>query len=363
MAFIDNTYTPPSAMPDFLIRHATLRQLQVFEAIVRLGSFTRAAEELFLTQPTVSMQIKKLAESMGLPLFEHVGRSVKPTEAGLELYDACRVIFEKLANLEMTLADLKGMKRGRLRLGVISTAEYFAPATLGAFSQLHPGIDVSLKVTNRERIIERMQANEDDLYIMGQVPTGEMDVEAYPFAPNPLVVMAPRNHPLVGKKKIKFEEIANEPLIIREPGSGIRDVTLKLFQSKDLRPNVRMELGSNEAIKHAIVGGLGISILSLHTLNLEGVNGPVAILDVEGFPIPRQWYVVYPKGKELSLVAKAFLDFAIEHGPSLRELMITMWPALEGIQWCNNSKKAASSTSETRPKRKAAYKTAAAYQA
>jgi DNA-binding transcriptional LysR family regulator len=261
MPFSDNTYTPPSAMPDFLIRHATLRQLQVFEAIVRLGSFTRAAEELFLTQPTVSMQIKKLADAMGLPLFEHIGRNVRPTEAGQELYDACRVIFEKLANLEMKLADLKGMKRGRLRLGVITTAKYFAPETLGAFSQEHPGIDVSLKVTNRERIIERMQNNEDDLYIMGQAPTGEMDVEAYPFAPNPLVVMASRNHPLVGKKNIKFEDIASEPLIIREPGSGIRDVTLKLFESKGLRPNVRMELGSNEAIKHALVGGLGISIL------------------------------------------------------------------------------------------------------
>ena len=359
MPFSDNTYTPPSAMPDFLIRHATLRQLQVFEAIVRLGSFTRAAEELFLTQPTVSMQIKKLADAMGLPLFEHVGRNVKPTEAGQELYDACRTIFEKLANLEMKLADLKGMKRGRLRLGVITTAKYFAPETLGAFSQQHPGIDVSLKVTNRERIIERMQNNEDDLYIMGQAPSGEMDVEAYPFAPNPLVVMASRNHPLVGKKNIKFEDIANEPLIMREPGSGIRDVTLKLFESKGLRPNVRMELGSNEAIKHALVGGLGISILSLHTLTLEGANGPVAILDVQGFPIPRQWYLVHPKGKELSLVAKAFLDFAIEHGPNLRELMITMWPALQGIDWCNEAKDSASTAKKAKPKKKAAKKKAA----
>lgn len=347
MPHSERPFTSPSAMPDFLIRHATLRQLQVFEAIVRLGSFTRAAEELFLTQPTVSMQIRKLSDAMGLPLFEHVGRGVKPTEAGNELYEATCTIFEKLANLEMKLADLKGMKRGLLRLGVITTAQYFAPGTLGAFSQQYPGIDVSLKVTNRESILERMQNNEDDLYIMGQAPSGQFEVEAFPFAPNPLVVMVSRDHPLVGKKNIKFKEIADEPLILREPGSGIRDVTLKLFEAHGLRPNVRMELGSNEAIKHAIVGGLGISILSLHTLTLEGADGPVAMLDVEGFPIPRQWYLVYPKGKELSLVARAFLDFAVEYGPVLCERMTRIWPALKGIQWNISGQAAATANTVT----------------
>lgn len=324
----DHSYTPAAAMPDYLIRHATLRQLQVFEAIVRLGSFTRAAEELFLTQPTVSMQIKKLSDAMGLPLFEHVGRNVQPTEAGNVLYEACRNMFSTLANLEMKLADLKGMKRGRLRLGVITTAKYFAPEILGEFCQLYPGIDVALKVTNRDRILERMQANEDDLYVMGQAPASELEVESHPFAPNPLVVMAPRNHPLVGEKNIPLSRIAEEPFILREPGSGIRDITQRIFEAKGLRPRVRMELGSNEAIKHAIVGGLGLSILSLHTLTLEGTDGPVAILDVEGFPIHREWYLVHPKGKELSLVARAFLDFAIEHEPRIRENMEAMWPML-----------------------------------
>ena len=183
----ENGYTPAGAMPDYLIRHATLRQLQVFEAIVRLGSFTRAAEELFLTQPTVSMQIRKLTGAFGLPLFEHVGRNVEPTEAGLELYEACRRLFETLANLEMKIADLKGLKLGRLRIAVVTTAKYLAPEILGEFSRLYPGIDLALKVTNRERIIERMHNNEDDLYIMGQVPEAEVDVVAFPFAPNPLV--------------------------------------------------------------------------------------------------------------------------------------------------------------------------------
>ena len=324
----ENDYNPPISIPDYLIRHTTLRQLQVFEAIVRHGNFTRASEELFLTQPTVSMQVKKLADTISLPLFETVGRSVKPTQAGLELYEACRDIFESLTNLEMKIADIKGIKRGRLRLCVVTTAKYIAPELLGEFKQMHQGIEVSLKVTNRDSVLDRMQANEDDLYIMGQAPTEDIQVDAYAFAPNPLVIMAPHNHPLVGKKKIPLSVIAEEPLILREPGSGIRDASLRLFSEAGLRPNVSMELGSNEAIKHAIVGGLGLSILSLHTLTLEGSTGPVAVLDVEGFPIQRQWYMVHPKGKELSLVARAFLNYAIESEPKIRERLIQVWPGL-----------------------------------
>ena len=209
----DRSYTPPAAMPEYLIRHATLRQLQVFEAIYRLGSFTRAAEELHLTQPTVSMQIRKLTDALGVPLFEHVGRNVEPTEAGSELYAACRSIFETLANLEMKVSDLKGLKRGRLRMAVITTAKYLAPEMMGEFSRMHPGIELGLKVTNRENIINRMQANEDDLYIMGQAPAGEQEIESFLCAPNPLVMLAPRNHPLVGKKNISLKEIAKEPYI------------------------------------------------------------------------------------------------------------------------------------------------------
>ena len=327
----DTSYTPPVAMPDHLIRHATLRQLQVFEAIYRLGSFTRAAEELFLTQPTVSMQIKKITDAMGLPLFEHVGRTVQPTEAGNDLYDACRRIFETLTNLEMKMDDLKGMRRGRLHVAVITTAKYLVPEILGEFSQLYPGIDLVLKVTNRDRINERMAANEDDLYITGQLPEDEMEVQTYPFSPNPLVVMAPCDHPLVGKKKISLEDISKEEFLIREPGSGIRDATLKLFNAHGLKPKIRMELGSNEAIKHAIVAGLGISVLSLHTLTLDGADGPVAILDVDGFPIMRQWYIVHPKGKELSLVARTFLDFAIDSVPNIRERIGRTWPTLKDL--------------------------------
>lgn len=306
---------------EFLIRHATLRQLQVFEAIVRLGSFTKAAEELFLTQPTVSLQMKKLTDSVGLTLLEPIGRHTRATEAGQELYQACRTIFRALGNLESKFADLKGLRAGKVRLGVITTAKYFAPEMLGAFCNEYPGVDISLKVSNRERILERILAYEDDLYVLGEPPPGELELMSYPFAPNPLVVMAARNHSLVGKKNIPFERIAEEPFILREPGSGTREAIVRYFESHGLQPKVRLELGSNEAIKHAVVGGLGLAIQSLHVLTLEGVQGPVALLDVKGFPIRRQWYIVHPRNKELSLVAKAFLEFALAKGPNVTSFM------------------------------------------
>lgn len=321
----ENSPTPPGHM----LRHATFRQLQVFEAIYRLGSFTKAAEELFLTQPTASSQIKKLTEVAGLPLFEQVGRNVKPTEAGTHLYQACRQIFSALNHLEAKFDELKGLKRGRLRLAVITTAKYLTPEMLGDFSVLYPDIDLSLKVTNRDRVIERMLADEDDLYILGQAPEKDIEAEIYPFAPNPLVVMAPRHHPLVGQKNIPFEEIAKEPFIIREPGSGIRDATQRVFSDSGYKPKIRMELGSNEAIKHAVVGGLGLSVLSLHSLALEGSEGPLTVLDVQGFPIWRQWYLLHRKNKELSFVAKAFLRFAIHYEIKIRERMLRTWPGLK----------------------------------
>ena len=314
--------------PDRFIRYTTLRQLQVFEAIVRLGSFTRAAEELFLTQPTVSMQIKKLAETVGTPLFDHVGRNVQPTAAGRDVYQACRDVFRVLTDLETKLADLKGLKRGRLRLGVITTAKYFAPEILGAFCQRYPGIDVSLKVSNRERLLERLAVNDDDIYILGQPSEDAVGIESIPFAPNPLVILARRDHPLVGARDIPLSRIAEEQFLLREPGSGIRDAVLRRFADEGLRPRVRMELGSNEAIKHAIVGGLGISVLSLHTLTLEGTEGAVAILDVQGFPIRRRWYLVHSQGRGLSLVAKTFLEFALESEASIRARMEAMLPSV-----------------------------------
>ena len=293
------------------MRHSTLRQLEVFEAIARLGSFTRAAEELFLTQPTVSMQIKKLTEDVGLPLFEQVGKKVFLTDAGRELHKTCREIFKHFSHFEMTVADLKGLKQGALRLAVVTTAKYFAPRLLGPFCQQYPGIQVSLKVSNRERVLERLADNQDDLYILGQPPE-ELDTVAEPFLDNPLVVLAPANHPLAGKKRIPLARLAEEPFLLREPGSGTRQALERMFADHGHALKVRMELGSNEAIKQAIVGGLGVSVLSRHTLALDAPMGQLAILDVVGFPIERQWYVTYPAGKQLSIVASTFLDYLKE---------------------------------------------------
>lgn len=290
------------------MRHATFRQFEVFEAIARLGSFTRAAEELHLTQPTVSMQIKKLADAVGLPLFEQIGKRIHLTDAGRELVAACRDIFDRLDHFEMTVADMKGMKKGRLRLAVVTTAKYFAPRLLGPFCQQYPDIEVALKVTNREHVLERLLANEDDLYVIG-LPPEEIDVEYHSFMENPLVVIAPFKHPLVGKKRITLNRLAKEPFLMREAGSGTRMVVERMFARYRVKPKIRMELGSNEAIKQAIAGGMGVSVLSRHSLALDAATGQLAILDVAHFPIRRHWYVAWPRGKQLSVVARTFLDY------------------------------------------------------
>lgn len=290
------------------MRHSTLRQLEVFEAIARLGSFTRAAQELFLTQPTVSMQIKKLTEVVGMPLYEQVGKKIYLTDTGRELHQTCRDIFGHISHFEMTLANMQGLKTGKFRLAVVSTAKYFAPRLLGMFCQKYPGIEVSLNVSNREHLLERMGNNQDDLYILGQ-PPNDTDVRAEPFLENPLVVLAPAHHALAHEKNISLQRLAEEPFLLREPGSGTRIATERAFAEHGLHINMRMELGSNEAIKQAVIGGLGISVLSSHTLTLDAPTGQFAVLDVQGFPILRHWYFVHLAGKQLSIVTRTFIDY------------------------------------------------------
>lgn len=298
------------------MHQATLHQLKVFEAVARHNSFTRAAEELFLTQPTVSMQVKQLTRSVGLPLFDQVGKRLYLTEAGQQLLSASREIFDKLDQIEMTIADLKGLKQGKLRLAVITTAKYFVPRLLGPFCQKYPGIDIALQVTNHRGITERLGENLDDLYIVSQLPEG-LNLSSYPVLENPLVVLATASHPLVGQKQIPIELLADEPFIMREPGSGTRKSVQELFDRHGVSVKVRLELGSNEAIKQAIAGGLGISVLSRHTLALEGATEQLAILDVQEFPIQNQWYVIYPKGKQLSIVAQAFFEYLLQEAKEI----------------------------------------------
>ncbi|WP_193194704.1 LysR family transcriptional regulator [Nostoc sp. MG11] len=303
------------------MNQATLHQLKVFEAAARHSSFTRAAEELFLTQPTVSMQIKQLTKSVGLPLFEQVGKRLYLTEAGRELFATCRQIFDTIAQFEMKVADLKGLKQGQLRLAVITTAKYFIPRLLGPFCQLYPGIDISLQVTNHERILERMSSNLDDLYIMSQVPEN-LDVNFEPFLENPLVVFAPVNHPLAKERNIPIQRLSNEPFIMREPGSGTRRAVQTLFDEHGITVKVKLELGSNEAIKQAIAGGLGISVLSRHTLMPD--TAELCILDVQYFPIKRDWFMVYPGGKQLSIVARAYYEYLLDAAKKIVALNTTV---------------------------------------
>jgi DNA-binding transcriptional LysR family regulator len=302
------------------LNQATLHQLKVFEAAARHGSFTRAAEELFLTQPTVSMQIKQLTKSVGLPLFEQVGKRLFLTEAGEELFATCRQIFDTIAQFEMTVANLKGLKQGQLRLAVITTAKYIIPRLLGPFCQLYPGIDISLQVTNHEGILDRMIANLDDLYIMSQVPE-RLDITYEPFLENPLVVFAPANHPLAKEKNIPIQRLAEEPFIMREPGSGTRRAVQSLLDEHDVKVKVKLELGSNEAIKQAIAGGLGISVLSRHTLITDAHE--FSILDVQHFPIKRTWYIAYPAGKNLSIVAKTYYEYLLDAAKKILEEKLT----------------------------------------
>jgi LysR family transcriptional regulator, low CO2-responsive transcriptional regulator len=298
------------------LNQATLHQLKVFEAAARHGSFTRAAEELFLTQPTISMQIKQLTKSVGLPLFEQVGKRLYLTQAGRELFSTCRQIFETMDQFQMTIADLKGLKQGQLRLAVITTAKYIIPRLLGSFCQLYPGIDISLQVTNHELILDRMMGNLDDLYIMSHIPD-HFDVNFQPFLENPLIVLAPANHPLAKEKNIPIERLGEEPFIMREPGSGTRSAVQSMFEEHGVKVKVKLELGSNEAIKQAIAGGLGISVLSRHTLLTDAAE--FSILDVQHFPIKRNWYIVYPAGKQLSIIAHTYYEYLLDAAKKITE--------------------------------------------
>jgi DNA-binding transcriptional LysR family regulator len=292
--------------------HTTFRQLEIFESIARLGSFTRASEELYLTQPTVSMQIKKLTETVGAPLIEQSGKRIRLTADGQQLAQATREIFGILDRFTMSVDERRGLKQGKLSLMAITTASYFAPRLLGEFAKLYPGIDVSLRVTNKEQVLASIADGLDDLYFLGQPPE-DIDVVATPIMDNPIEVLAAPDHPLAGKKNISLERLALEPWLMREKGSGTRIAIERRFFDHGITLHPRLELGSSEAIKQAILAGLGISAMSRQALALNA-PGQFAVLDVEGFPILRHWYAVYPAGRQLSVVARAFLDYLLGRG-------------------------------------------------
>ncbi|MEK7991533.1 MAG: LysR substrate-binding domain-containing protein [Thiotrichaceae bacterium] len=288
--------------------YMTLRQLTLFEAVARHLSFTRAAAEMCLTQPAVSTQIKQLESHVGTSLFEQIGKKIYLTQAGKELYKACHDIFDRIEMLEMTLNELQGTVKGTLKISVVTTATYFIPHILSAFLKRYPEVNIRLNVTNRTQILQRLSDNEDDLVIMGQVPE-QLNVKIHQFLDNPLVVLAKPTHPLASEKNIPLEKLANEIFLVREHGSGTRLAMNRCFNEHNLTLKTGMELGSSEAIKQGVIAGLGLSVLSRHTLSLELSAKMITILDVKNFPLMRHWYAVHLTEKKLSLVARTFLDF------------------------------------------------------
>lgn len=293
--------------------HMTLRQLTLFKAVAQHLSFTRAAAELCLTQPAVSIQIKQLEGHMGMPLFEQIGKRIFLTDAGRELYAACDDIFNRIENLQTSLNELQGSIKGQLKLSVVTTATYFIPSIFKSFLKQYPEVNLRLTVRNRNNVLERLANNEDDLVIMGQVPE-QLHVTAKPFLNNPLVVLASPEHPLVNKSNISLEKFSKETILVREAGSGTRLAMERAFASHNLEVPQSIELGSTEAIKQGIIAGLGISVLSKHAVTLELATGILKLLNVEEFPLERNWYVAHLADKEMSLVARTFLEFLLNSG-------------------------------------------------
>ena len=293
--------------------HATLQQLRLFAAVAEHRSVTRAAEAVHLTQPAVSIQIKRLEAKVGMPLIEHIGKELHLTVAGEEVFEAARDVLARLGDLETSLNDLRGEVAGPLNVHVVSSGKYFMPQLLGSFVRRYPKVEPRLQITNRASLLSSLARNQSDLYIMGQPPEGVSVVE-YPFLKNILVVVARPDHPLAGKKKIALAQIAKERFVGRESGSGTRKAVEKLFHDKGLDISAYIELDSAEGIKQGVMGGLGIGVLSKHSLRLELDAGELVVLDVAGFPLRRRWYVSHREGKHLSRAAQLFLDYLREEG-------------------------------------------------
>lgn len=290
--------------------HITLRQLQVFEKVASHLNYSRAAEELYLSQPAVSMQIKQLETNIGLPLFEQMGKKIFLTEAGRELFHYSRNIAQQLAEMEAVFDGMKGLGGGKLTLSVVNTANYFTPQLLAEFCRRHPGVNVILQVANRDAVLGQLADNSTDLAIMGRPPDG-LDVTAEPFMDNPLVVIAAPGHPLAMLRRVKLAQLAHETFLSREQGSGTRSAMERIFAQHRIQPRVSMEMETNEAIKQAVQAGMGLGILSLHSIELELETGRLAILNAEHFPLLRHWFVVHRSNKRLSGAALAFKEFLL----------------------------------------------------
>jgi DNA-binding transcriptional LysR family regulator len=288
--------------------------LRVFQSVATHSSFTRASEDLHLSQPAVSIQVKQLEGTIGHPLFEQLGKKIFLTEAGEILYACSEEVFRVLDEAAEVLDQLKGIHRGRLNISVATTASAFATLMLSVFARQYPEVAISLDVTNRARLLNQLDTNKCDFVIMGEPPQNK-DLQFKSFMENPLVIMANPEHQLIGRRRIPLTALQDLPFVVREPGSGTRAAIQRFFESKGVSVQFVMEMTSHETIKQAVQAGLGLGIASLHTLELELQSGRLVLLDVQGFPILRHWYLVQRSGKRLSPVAKLFETFVLEQGP------------------------------------------------
>ncbi len=297
----------------------SLKQLMILESIVEHRSYTAASKSLFMTQPAVSMQIKKLEDDIGLQLFEKNGKFVAPTEAGKELLFYAQSIRQQLEEATQVMEELKGMKRGKLHLTMASTANYFAPQLIAAFKRQFPRAEITLDVTNRSGLVKAVENNHTDMAIMGKPPSGH-HLKGIPFMDNPLVVIAAPLHPLVQQQPILLSDLADEPFIVREPASGTRIATERFFHQHGLELIAGMEMNRSEAIKQAVMAELGLGIVSLHTIEMELALQRLVVLEVEDFPIMRQWHIVYREGKRFAAIPDAFKTFVLEQAKTILQL-------------------------------------------
>lgn len=290
----------------------TLRQLQILQALAEFKNITLVAEKLFISQPSVSIQLKNLSDLFDISIYQVNGKVVELTEAGKAILDASSEIFTSLERLSSQIDDLKGIKSGKLKLCVVSTAKYFLPLLLGPFCKLYPLIDIELNIGNRAQVLARLRDNKDDFYVLSHCPN-DKNIKAEPFLDNPLVVVAPEKHELTKLPNISLARLSHYPFLMRELGSGTRR-TIDLFcKENDLTLKEKMTIESNEAIKHAVVADLGLAILSTHTLNYILESGLVT-LNVEGFPINSTWYLVQNENRKKSVLAQVFYDFMQSEG-------------------------------------------------
>ena len=287
--------------------NVTFRQLRLFLALADTGSVSAAARTMHVTQPTASMQLREVADAVGLPLHEVVAKRVHLTDAGRELARTARAMVGEWEAFAQQVDARKGLERGRLRIAVVSTAEYFVPRLLGTFCERHPSIEISLEVQNRDGVVGRLRDNLDDLYVMS-MPPADVAIQDRVLMPNPLVVIAPASHPLASRASVGLRELRDARFILREPGSGTRMATDAHFRAAGFSPNPRLELGSNEAIREAVAANLGVAVVSVPALQARMPARGVAVLRVRGFPIRSQWHVVHPKGKRLSPIAEVFRE-------------------------------------------------------